>query len=58
MKTNLKLFMFSVMLSTPDLELHIVFRYHRPNDPWLCKMMGQFSEGWVNDNLKCTHLQY
>ena len=39
-------------------ELQIVFRYHGPNDPWLCKMMGQFSIGGVNDNLKCTHLQY
>ena len=39
-------------------ELQIVFRYHGPNDPWLCKMMGQFSKGWVNDNFKCTHLQY
>ena len=39
-------------------ELQIVFRYHGPNDPWLCKMMGQFSKGWVNDNLNCTHLQY
>ena len=37
-------------------ELQIVFRYHGPNDPWLCKMMGQFSKGWVNDSLKCTHL--
>ena len=39
-------------------ELQIVFRYHGPNDPWLCKMMGQFPKGWVNNNLKCTHLQY
>ena len=39
-------------------ELQIVFRYHGPNDPWRCKIMGQFSKGWVNDNLKCTHLQY
>ena len=40
----------------PVTELQIVFRYHGPNDPWLCKMMGQFLKGWVNDNLKCTHL--
>ena len=39
-------------------ELQIVFRYHGPNDPWLCKMMGQFSKEWVNDNLKCTHLNH
>ena len=35
-------------------ELQIVFRYHGPNDPGLCKMMGQFSKGWVSDNLKWT----
>ena len=39
-------------------ELQIVFRDHGPNDPWLCKMMGQFSKGWVYDNLKCTHLNH
>ena len=39
-------------------ELQIAFRYHGPNDPWLCKMMGQFSKGWVSDNLKCTHLNH
>ena len=35
-------------------ELQIILRYHGPNDPWLCKIMGQFSKGWVNDSLKCT----
>ena len=43
---------------TAHLELQIVFRYHGPNDPWLCKMIGQFWKGWVSDNLKCTHLNH
>ena len=31
-------------------ELQIVFRHHGPNDPWPCKMRGQFWKRWVIDN--------
>ena len=49
------------------IYIYIYIYIHRASDcfqiswaqwPVAMQMMGNFSKGWVNDNLKCTHLNH